>query len=399
MNKQIGKSGTSPRSSVSGQRSAVGGQRSAIGRAGMFLTIGILLVGALVACQGRGALSPRARPQTPGPQPTATSTRPAPTPTPVPATATVAPTPTVFASATATAQPTSSGPSYPGRLVVRGADGLLYVVNADGTRLRQLTDGIDPSWSPDGRRIAFVRWREPWGLYIIKADGSGEQRINPDKHLRSPAWAPQGNVIATLLGRLEDIPPQVITIPGWGTFIISPGGEVWLHVLKAVNPDTGAYEGDYPADAFILSPSWAPDGRHLAYDGDRGIYITALGETPRLLTPDLAEANSVTPDWSPRGDRIAYGRWMHDHWEIWSMDTAGGDKRRLTPAGTRIGEKTYNSVAPAWSPDGRYIAFLTDRAGKWQVYVMRADGTGQRKLLDLPVKYEFNGERVLDWTR
>ncbi|MBU1877410.1 MAG: DPP IV N-terminal domain-containing protein, partial [Chloroflexi bacterium] len=298
------------------------------------------------------------------------------------------------------AQPASAGPA--GKLVVRGADGLLYVVNANGTGLRQLTDGIDPSWSPPTggqQRITFVRWREPWGLYVINADGTGERRINTDKHLRGPAWSPDGSIIATLRGRLETIQPKVIVIPGWGTFVISPGGEVWLHVLKAVNPNNGAYEGDYPTDAFIQSPSWAPDGKQLVYDGDRGIMISAMGEDPRLLTPDLIEANSMTPVWSPQGNRIAYVRWMHNHWEIWSMNTAGGDKQRLTPAGVEIGQKAYNSAAPAWSPDGRHIAFLTDRAGKWQVYVMHANGTGQSKLLDLPVAYEFNGDRILDWTR
>ncbi len=370
--------------------------------------VAIVLVGVLAGCQPGQALSRLgAETATPVLTSTASPTRtPRPTRTATPTSATWQATPAATATApalptpTATTTPTlSAGVGYPGKLVVRGADGLLYVVNANGTGLRPLTDGIDPSWSPDGKHIAFVRWREPWGLYVVRADGSGERRLIEEKHLRAPAWSPRGDIIAVLQGRLEDIPPQVIVIPGWGTFVISPGGEVWLHVLKAVNPASGAYEGDFPADAFVLSPSWAPDGQHVAYDGDRGIYVTAMGETPRLLTPNLAEANSMTPAWSPRGDRIAYGRWMHDHWEIWSMDTAGGDRRRLTPAGTQIGETAYNSVAPAWSPDGRYIAFLTDRAGQWQVYVMRADGTGQRRLLDLPVKYEFNGDRILDWTR
>jgi TolB protein len=272
---------------------------------------------------------------------------------------------------------------------------MLYVVRADGTGLRKLTDGIDPSWSPDGKRIAFVRWREPWGLYVINADGSGEKLLVTEKHLRAPAWSPAGDVIATLRGRLETTPPTFFT----------PAGERWVHVLKAVNPASGEYEGDFPADKFALSPSWSPDEVHLTYDGERGIYITAMGKDPRLLTPELVEATDSTPAWSPKGDRIAYVRQMHDHSEIWSMNTAGGDRRRLTPAGDVVGEKAYNSVAPVWSPappeggtGGRYIAFLTDRAGEWQVWVMRADGTGQRRLLDLPVTYEFNSDRILDWT-
>jgi len=384
----------------------------------MVLIVAILLAVALAGCQPGGALrrALRSETETPLPVPTTSPTRtprPSHTPTltftPVPfATQSgLGVTPTVKATPTPTARPSSTGPSYPGKLVVRGADGMLYVVNANGTGLRQLTDGIDPSWSPappeggtSGQQIAFVRWREPWGLYVINSDGSGERRLVVEKHLRAPAWSPSGDVIATLRGRLVDIPPQVIVIPGWGTFVVSPGGEVWLHVLKAVNPNSGVYEGDYPAGEFVLSPSWSPDGVHLVYDGARGIYVTAMGEDPRLLTPELEEATNTTPAWSPKGDRIAYVRRMHDHWEIWSMNPAGGDRRRLTPAGTEIGERAYNSVAPAWSPCGRYIAFLTDReSGTWRVYVMRAGGSGQRRLLNLPVKYEFNGDRILDWTR
>jgi TolB protein len=176
-------------------------------------------------------------------------------------------------------------------------------------------------------------------------------------------------------------------------------------VFKGVNPDTGDYyDGDYPADKYVQSPSWSPDGAHLVYEGKQGISITAKGEDPRSLTPELHESVYATPAWSPQGDRIAYVRQMHNHWEIWSMNPDGADRQRLTPSGTKVGERAYNSVAPAWSPDGKYIAFLTDRDGEWRVCVMRADhaapgkcGTGQRQLLDVPVRYEFNGDRVLDW--
>jgi len=380
---------------------------------GLLISIGLLAVLALVVAgcqmletqpaQGQIVTATPAVTRTPRPTraPTTSRSSTAATPTPAPTMPPAEPTPTPT-SATGPSS-THTGPAA-GKLVVRGADGILYVAQADGSAIYPLTDGIDPSWSPappeggtGGQQIAFVRWREPWGLYTINADGSGERQLVSEKHLRWPTWSPNGDVIATLQGRLEDIPPKTITIPGWGTFVVSAGGEVWLGVLKAVNPDSGTYEGDYPADEFIQSPSWSPDGQHLAYDGARGIYVTAMGEDPRLLTPELEEATNTTPAWSPTGDRIAYVRRMHDHWEIWSMNPAGGDRRRLTPSGTEIGEKAYNSVAPAWSPDGKYIAFLTDRDGEWRVYVMRADGTGQRQLLDVPVSYEFNGDRVLDW--
>ena len=330
----------------------------------------------------------------------------------VPPTATPTNAPTTAGKPTPTATPASVSAGYPGKLAVRGADGIIYVARADGFETYPLTAGIDPSWSPappeggtGGQQITFVRWREPWGLFVINvtdplqgADGTGERQLIAEKDLRQPAWSPSGNTIAVIQSRLETATTRHPPAPPGQPTPEPSSREVQLDVLKAVNPNSGVYEGDYPTDEFVRSPSWSPDGARLAYEGARGIYVTARGEDPLLLTPDLAQSTAATPAWSPRGDRIAYVRQMHDHWEIWSMTPDGTDQRRLTPVGTVAGEPVYNNVAPAWSPDGQYIAFLTDRAGEWRVYVMRAGGTGQRQLLDVPVSYEFNGDRVLDWT-
>jgi hypothetical protein len=122
-------------------------------------------------------------------------------------------TPTVNAPEPATSAGAASKAGYPGKLVVRGADGLLHVAQADGSATYTLTDGVDPSWSPDGApggdQIAFVRWREPWGLFVIAvpdgtdADGTGERQLIAEKDLRQPAWSPGGDVIAVVRGRLE----------------------------------------------------------------------------------------------------------------------------------------------------------------------------------------------------
>jgi Tol biopolymer transport system component len=64
------------------------------------------------------------------------------------------------------------------------------------------------------------------------------------------------------------------------------------------------------------------------------------------------------------------------NWEIYLASLDGGSPRRLT-------ENPANDGLPAWSPDGRHIAFVTDRDGDWAVWVMRPDGTGQRRLFDI----------------
>jgi Tol biopolymer transport system component len=93
-----------------------------------------------------------------------------------------------------------------------------------------------------------------------------------------------------------------------------------------------------------------------------------------------------------------------------------GQQTRLTntPAKTNGGSSldsvAASSVSPAWSPDGKYIAFLTDRAAsttagdEWQIWVMKADGSAQAPLFGtelngLTLEYAFASERAIDWTR
>jgi Tol biopolymer transport system component len=97
------------------------------------------------------------------------------------------------------------------------------------------------------------------------------------------------------------------------------------------------------------------------------------------MRPDGARVRQLTvnegpfdgfPDWSPDGRRIAFSTDRDENFEIYSMRANGSDQTRLTfHEGFDFG--------PAWSPDGRRIAFSADRDGNFEVYTMRADGSGQ----------------------
>ena len=103
--------------------------------------------------------------------------------------------------ATRGAPPTSAAPpvgrALAGKVVFQTASGKeIYVINADGSGLKYLTQGMDPALSPDGRWVAFIRWGDQPGIYNITVDGSQEKLVYHVTQARQPAWSPDGSRIA-----------------------------------------------------------------------------------------------------------------------------------------------------------------------------------------------------------
>ncbi|MFQ5993855.1 MAG: Tol-Pal system beta propeller repeat protein TolB [Acidiferrobacterales bacterium] len=143
----------------------------------------------------------------------------------------------------------------------------------------------------------------------------------------------------------------------------------------------------------ILSPSWSPNGKQLAYvsfEGGRSrIYIQTIATEQRSLIADFPGINGA-PAYSPDGRRLAMTLSKDGNAEIYVLDL---DTKRLK----RLTHSRAIDTEPAWSPDGQEIVFTSDRAGRPQVYRMKASGKGVERLTfegdsNARPSYAANGE-------
>jgi Tol biopolymer transport system component len=214
---------------------------------------------------------------------------------------------------------------------------------------------VAPSWSPDGRRIAFARALEP-GLSadIWTVDGAlGDLRAITDTPARSegdPTWAPDGRRLA-------------FTAEG-GIWILDIATEAAVRISQA-----GVLDED---------PAWSPRGDRIAFSrgasGERQIYVVPArpGATARRIT--FRRGDQTAPSWSPDAKSIAWS----NAGAIWVMRGDGRKGRRLTSG-------SYD-FAPSWSPDGRRIAFqrtdpINEQLFPDYIWTMDPNGGGQQRLV------------------
>jgi TolB protein len=228
-----------------------------------------------------------------------------------------------------------------------------------------------PTWSPDGGRIA-ISTQEGGRLHAESKCGRGL----PAEPLLADA---DGDYFRVTLDINDDGDVETKLC-----YTLAPH-PYWR--LRRVNVDTGELQ-DLPGDLFSYAPAWDPvNDWHLVYDGEQGLVNLDLTRNKAATWPLTNDPNDHGPVFSPDGSQIAVSYWQHDHWDIHTMLADGSGRIRLTETPLRAvvearirGEegRAWNNVAPAWSPDGDQIAFLTDRTGRWEIWVMQADGGNQR---------------------
>jgi len=302
--------------------------------------------------------------------------------------------------------------------------GSIYVYDLGTDTLRYLTSGIDPAISNDGTRVAFTRDGGGAGLYIINLDGSGETRIyNERPYIRAPKWSPNDSMIAfsSVIGYndcrildgmvclpdeafLDALPPELQVPETMKALKDLPNQREFYYALARVDAGGGNFH-DIPALDRAQAPDWNTAGITYHSSG-AGIQITQ--DDPNARTAEVANDPLVSyfqdPDWQPNGGRIVYYRQMNGrHWQIFAVNPDGTGNAALTRPVTALVDELPSNVAPAWSPDGAHIVYLSNRnsiesAGAWHLWVMNADGSNQRMLpVDLPLDFTFSGEQVVSW--
>jgi Tol biopolymer transport system component len=259
------------------------------------------------------------------------------------------------------------------RIAFRSAEKGIYVVSTGGSGVRRLTGkwSLGAAWSPDGRRIAFWSVRDGNGeVYVMNADGSGQLKLtrNPSRE-GEPIWSPDGRKIAFL----RHFPAFEFGCGG-GPRACYPS-EVYV-----MNADGSGQKRLTRYRGWDSQTAWSPDGRKLAFvsyrAGNDEVYVmNADGSAQRNLTRNAARDR--LPAWSPDGRKIAFLSDRDGNPEVYVMNANGSGQRNLTRNPAFDGD-------PAWSPDGRSIAFRSTRDGNPDIYIMNADGSGQRNLTRSP---------------
>jgi Tol biopolymer transport system component len=319
------------------------------------------------------------------------------------------------------------------------AGGAIYAVDYNTlagtvTNLRFLTTGMDPAISPDGQQVAFTRWETSQdgalgNVWLINIDGTQERLIhefifNP----RAPVWSADGTqlIVGMQHGGYVAARRKCGSSPpprGSKAYDVSssrdgdgdrrfcytlPPDPFWK--LRRLDLASGSHQ-DLPGDDYSLSPAWDPlYSGHVVYDGNRGLVNLDLYDNRTWpLTDDF---NDHSPVFSPDGTKIAVSYRQDDHWEVHVLNADGSNRQRLTRTSylelvqqQLRGEwpRSHNNAAPVWSPDGTRLAFLTNRAGPWEIWVMNADGSNPRPLLsavilgDIALHYNGVDEQMISW--
>ncbi len=267
------------------------------------------------------------------------------------------------------------------RSVVYSMAGSLWRQKIDSAAADQLTAGpgydYQPDCSADGRWVVYTSYaRDALELWALNLETRQTRQLTHAGAVNlEPRFSPDGRRIAFVSTSFN------------GRFHIFTGqfedGE-----LKDVQRLTGENRSSLPRYYYSqfdheISPAWSPDGKEILFVSNRG-HIYGTGGFWRMKAEAGAEAREIhyeetawkaRPDFSPDGKRIVYASYLGQQWhQLWLLPSAGGDAFPLS-----YGD--FDNVAPRWSPDGKLIAFVSNRGGNTSLWMVEVPGGRQTQIV------------------
>ena len=284
---------------------------------------------------------------------------------------------------------------------LRGGD--LYDIDPVSRAVRRLTTGAAAGYEWSGEGDAIVTARDIAGRPLLYDVSPGDRTLAriADVEAAEPTVSPDGSRIAfthaehapdrlvlAVLDRASGAVTRLVSrrgaesiaTPAW-----SPGGSRiafattrGLAVLRLADGRVTPVPGTRPRDG---QPSWSPAGDRLVFSRPRGETVDLWTVAVGTGHADRLVRGGAWPAWSPDGRTIAYTTTgIADGYDIWTMPARGGRPRRLTTNGRS--QLRFN-IGARWSPDGAAIAYLTDAGNggdDWKLVLIRKDGRKLRQL-------------------
>jgi len=253
----------------------------------------------------------------------------------------------------------------------------LYQLDLKSGEIEKLIErASQPAVTHDGKRVAWRSWDQSQrGLLSRPIDGADVWTMIQFSEAARPSWSPDDQQFVYPSRQLPDRESRLYLFTG-------AGDPPWIEILR------------HGRSIYGRAPVFLPDGR-IVYQGCEGtacgLYVmSADGTNPKQIS---IYTDDTAPAVSPDGKQIAYMSRSSGYWQVMVVNIDGTGSRRLT-------DDWYWNGLPVWSPDGKYLIFVSTRDENWpdnfvlsensrfRLWVMAADGTGQRALSDFTFRLD-----------
>jgi TolB protein len=240
-----------------------------------------------------------------------------------------------------------------GKKIAYAANQAIWIMNSDGSGQKKLYDGMawegDPVFNEDGSKIYFAAESKKAfsaryiSIHVMNDDGNDGVKLTENADSRNPAVSPDGNRL-------------VYVSRASGNY------DIWT-----MSPNGSDNERLTDAQGDESSPSWSPDGNTIVYSAMGDIFTIGVNDVrPEQLTSDTY--NNIEPVYSPDGNSIVYTSNIGGDYDLWILSADGSSHLKLT-------SDPSDEKAPSWSPDGSKIAYTSNRDGEFNIWVMTVENS------------------------